>query len=151
MKQISRSVANETHGTTTQVAISFLYSSWATFAGDHPSLVTLRSRCSSPARSSCYGPASGPLSPVLYLSHVGPLFFCFLAAATTVPTSPASNIFCYSSVLLPRVKRRSLCRDIKRSIPLRQLCSHSTDTLQPKQVALLSPVASDSSSTPVAS
>ncbi|KAJ8499195.1 hypothetical protein OPV22_009747 [Ensete ventricosum] len=68
MKQISRSVANETHGTTTQVAISFLYSSWATFAGDHPSLVTLRSRCSSPARSSCYGPASGPLSPVLYLS-----------------------------------------------------------------------------------
>ncbi|RRT71333.1 hypothetical protein B296_00001665 [Ensete ventricosum] len=58
MKQISRSVANETHGTTPQVATSFLYSSWATFTGDHPSLVTLRSRCSSPARSSCYGPAS---------------------------------------------------------------------------------------------
>ncbi|RRT60935.1 hypothetical protein B296_00018990 [Ensete ventricosum] len=60
-----------------------------------------------------------------------------------------ANVFCCSFyVLMPRVKRSSLCRDIKRSIPLQQLHSHFADTLQPKQAALLLPVASDSSSTP---
>ncbi|RRT65042.1 hypothetical protein B296_00036139 [Ensete ventricosum] len=55
--QISRSVIDGTHATTPQATTNLLYSSWAAFIGDLPSLVTLRSRYSSPTRSSYYDPA----------------------------------------------------------------------------------------------